>query len=301
MPEFTYHIFGLHFSSPIEFPELDEVKTNIYDVHIRFGDVPDHLSAMISSGILFESGEREFLLKLPKIGKYLVKNGDEIIIDPKPGVSQDEISLFLLGSVMGALLYQRKYLPIHGSAVEVRGKAIIIIGNSSAGKSTLAASLNLAGFPLISDDLSAVGTNDSGNCILLKGIPFIKLWKDTVDTLYPAASFRKVRPQINKFKIPLGNNDNVSQEIIIESIINLTTRNEPDYRLNEINGALKFSMLRDHAYRDQLVKGMGITNHHFQMLTKLANQSKLFHLERPSIPLDIDSLKDFVISEIIAE
>lgn len=300
MPEFTYNIFGLYFSCPLEIPELDEVKTDTCDVHIQFGNVPDHLSEVISSGILFESGEQEFLLKLPQVGKYLVRNGDEVIIDPKPGVSHDEISLFLLGSVMGALLYQRKYLPIHGSAVEVRGKAIIIIGNSSAGKSTLAASLNLAGFPLISDDLSAVSINNSGSCILLKGIPFIKLWKDTVDTLYPAGSFRKVRPQINKFKISLGSN-NVGQEILIESIINLTTRNESDFRLKEINGALKFSMLRDHAYRDQLVKGMGITNHHFQMLTKLANQSKLFHLERPSIPLDIDSLKDYVISEIIGE
>ncbi len=301
MPVFTYYIFGLYINSPLEIPELEEVAANAFDVLVQYGKVPDHLDHIISSGGLFEAGEQEFLLKLPQIGKYLVKNGDQITIDPKQGASQDEILLFLLGSVMGALLYQRGYLPLHGSAVEVNGKALIIIGISAAGKSTLAAALNQAGFPIISDDLSAITLNDSGKCVILKGIPFIKLWKDTVNILYPVGSFCKVRPQINKYKIPLGNIDKVRVEIPIDSIVNLAARNEPSYRMRKISGAEKFSVLRDHAYRDQLIKGMGIMEHHFQMLIKLANQTEVFLLERPSIPMDIHSLRDYVISNIISE
>jgi energy-coupling factor transporter ATP-binding protein EcfA2 len=301
VPVYIYNIFGLYICSPIEFPELEEVNQNDCDVLIEYGNVPDHLDQVISKGVLFEAGEKEFLLKLPHIGKYHVRNGDRITIDPKPGASHDEISLFLMGSVMGALLYQRGYLLLHGSAVEVKGKALVIIGNSAAGKSTLAAALNQAGLPLISDDLSAIALNNSEKCIILKGIPFIKLWKDTVNILYPVASFSKVRPQINKYKIPLGDIDKVSVEIPIDSIITLATRNEPSYKTRKISGAEKFSVLRDHAYRDQFIKGMGMLEHHFQMLIKLANQTEVFLLERPSIPLDIYSLRDYVISNIIGE
>ena len=38
---------------------------------------------------------------------------------------------------MGALLMQRKILPLHGSAIAIDGKAYAFVGDSGAGKSTL--------------------------------------------------------------------------------------------------------------------------------------------------------------------
>ena len=126
MIEYTYNIFGLIIRSQLEIPELISTQSKQAHVTVQFGSTPEHLNEIISSGVLYESTEKEFLLSLPNIGNYLVRNGDEVIIDPKSGASEDEIRLFLLGSVLGALLYQRGYMPLHGSAVEIAGKAALV-------------------------------------------------------------------------------------------------------------------------------------------------------------------------------
>ena len=225
-------------------------------------------------------------------------NGDQVIINPKPEASKDEIRLFLLGSVLGALLYQRGYIPLHGSAVEKGGKAIIILGNSAAGKSTLAASLYLSGYSLISDDLSAISVNKSGLCVILPGIPFFKLWRDSKNLLFPGETFNQVRPQINKYKIPVPEQKLVKQEYEIQTIINLTTKNSPGYRVTPIIGANKISALRNNVFRDQLIEGMGIPELHFKMLSSIANQVQMLNIERPSVPMHTDNLKDFVLKII---
>lgn len=299
MTEFNYNIFGLNFRSPLVIPGLVTNDIGTTDVNIQLGDVPDHLDQVISSGVLFESGPQDFLLKLPNVGKYHVQNGNQITIDPNPGAAESEIRLFLLGSVLGAILFQRGYLPLHGSAIEVDGKALIIIGNSAAGKSTLAASLNQAGFPLISDDLSAISLNNIGKCVIHPGIPFVKLWKDTLDLLFPQAEPEKVRPQLMKYLVPVSDSNMVPGEIILQTIINLTTHNHNEFRTTPITGANKFPVLRDHIYRDQMIKGMGILKAQFVMLSQLANQIQLFQVERPAIPLDVETLTDLVINEII--
>ena len=56
----------------------------------------------------------------------------------------------------GALLMQRKILPLHGSAVAIDGKAYAIVGDSGAGKSTLASAFLNKGYQLLSDDVIAV-------------------------------------------------------------------------------------------------------------------------------------------------
>ena len=293
MIEYTYNIFGLIIRSQLEIPELISIKSKQAHVTVQFGTTPEHLNGNISSGILYEATEKEFLLSLPNIGNYLVRNGDEVIIDPKSGASEDEIRLFLLGSVFGALLYQRGYLPLHGSAVEIAGKAIIILGNSAAGKSTLAASLYLSGYPLISDDLSAISVSESGRCVILPGISFFKLWKDSKNLLFPGKSFKQVRPQIMKYKIPVSQQSSVSKEYEIQTIVNLTTKNSSGYRVTPISGAKKLAVLREHVYRDQLIEGMGMPEFHFKMLSSIASQVQMVHVERPSVPLQIDDLKEF--------
>jgi len=294
--EYSYTIFGLSFRSQLELPEFEITPAEKADISIRFGNTPDHLNNISSSGILYEAGTDAFLLKLPHIGNYLVINGNEIIIHPRPEASSEEIRLFLLGSVLGALLFQRGFLPIHGSSVKIDEKAVIIIGNSAAGKSTLAASLNQDGHSLISDDLSAISMNKSGHCVILPGIPFVKLWQDTQSLLFPNGSFDRVRPQIKKFRVPVHNRPGENEEIEINAIIRLATKNSPGYNIQEIKGAKKMNTLRDHVFRDQLIKGLGMPEYHFRMLSDLSNQISLFHLERPSVPLELERLKEIVIN-----
>ena len=59
-------------------------------------------------------------------------------------------------TVTALVLAWRGCVPVHGSAVEIDGKAVLICGEAGAGKSTLAAGLIALGARLISDDLSVL-------------------------------------------------------------------------------------------------------------------------------------------------
>ena len=176
-------------------------------------------------------------------------------------------------------------------------KAIIIIGNSAAGKSTLATSLAQSGYPLISDDLSAI-TLISGKCAILPGIPIVKLWADSTKALFPDASFKRVRPQINKYSIPSIPRLEIFDELEVGTILNLQTKNSTGYRWKQLYGANKITVLRDHVFRDQLMAGMNKLDHHFKLLSTLAIQSSLINVERPSVPLNIEALQSFVLGKL---
>lgn len=87
---------------------------------------------------------------------FAIQNGDTIQVSPMAGADEAKIRLFLLGTCMGALLMQRKILPLHGSAIAIDGKAYAFVGHSGAGKSTLASAFINKGFQLLSDDVIAV-------------------------------------------------------------------------------------------------------------------------------------------------
>ena len=297
MSGLTYNVFGLNIRSPLEIPDVVPVDAESVDVEIRFGKNPAGLRNVRSSGILYEAAENEFLLKLPRIGSYYVTDGNQVTIEANSGVSDDEVRLFLTGSVFGAILYQRGYLPLHGSAVEAKGYALLTTGSSASGKSTLAAALNREGFPLISDDLSAISVNDSGKCVVFPGLPFFKLWEDTRDPLFGNTSFRRVRPQLKKFIIPADSH--AKRPCQIQKLIWMTTKNSEGFRVHPVQGARKLKLLRENLYRDQMIRGTGLPRHHFTMLSTLANQTEMYHVERPSNPLDIDPLKNLVLKEIL--
>ena len=42
-------------------------------------------------------------------------------------IDEDIIRLYILGTCMGAILMQRKILPLHGSAIAINGKAMRLL------------------------------------------------------------------------------------------------------------------------------------------------------------------------------
>jgi len=72
----------------------------------------------------------------------------------------------LIHLVVLQIMFDEGFLPLHGSAVDCHGQAIILSGEKGAGKSTLALKLHGLGFPLICDDLLYLR---NGNNALLAG------------------------------------------------------------------------------------------------------------------------------------
>ena len=73
--------------------------------------------------------------------------------------------LFVLARL---LLVQDRFL-LHGAAVRRDAPALLVVGESGAGKSSLAYAAHLAGWRVLADDMVAVAAGDGG--LLVQGIP----------------------------------------------------------------------------------------------------------------------------------
>ena len=86
-----------------------------------------------------------------------------------------EIAVLLCSSLLPAVLASRGALVLRASAVLGPTGAILLVGPSMAGKSTAAAALASAGWPVLSDDVVVLRPGAHGP-VLSRGPPWIKLW-----------------------------------------------------------------------------------------------------------------------------
>jgi hypothetical protein len=293
---YYYKVYGLYIGSELELPELSPVQNIKVDVTIGFGEVPEHLPEVRGSGVLFEAALNDFLFKFEGIGRYRVQNGSRIIIQPEREALPSEIRLVLLGSSIGALLHQRGMLAIHGSAITDGKQTMILSGQSGVGKSTLAAGLLELGYSVIADDISVIGQNEKQDYIVESGIPHLKLWKDVLVHLNKADDLSRVRPQLEKYRIPIPVLEEETPSL--SKIVFLSPSNSTNFSYSEILGKDKFHLLRNNTYRLQFIDKMNQTEVHFRNLSQLVNSIQMFHANRPHDPLDIMEFAKYI-SDII--
>ncbi len=292
--KYYYKAFGINIESELPFKELEEGQANP-QVKICFARVPGTLESPLSKGVRFEAKKGLFLLKIDDVANYLVKDGQEILIEKNnPSVAENEIRLFLLGPVMGALLFQRGLLPIHGSAIKKSGKAIIFSGIPGAGKSTLATAYLNRGDSIISDDISVININANNVPMIYPGFPQMKLWADTLQQFGSEQQTRRVlREGIQKFGIPVKNGY-FNQPLPVQKIYILGTCNQPDFIFNTLKGIDKFNALKNNTYRWQFIKGLGKAEEHFSLVSRLAEHVDVARITRP-----IDSFRVKELMELI--
>jgi len=299
MNYYWYRVYGLLVKSEIELTELITDEPSTPDVEIQYGNVPYKLPHFDDSGVLFQVTNNDFLFRMEDVGSFRVQNGTLLTIEPdlSPDFSPDLMKVFLMGSVFGALLHQKGVLVLHASAVSLGDRALVIAGRSSSGKSTLAASLSNKGYPLVTDDLSALHATDSGYFIH-PGIPHIKLWKDVIEKMQLEKDLKRIRPKIEKYRKPSRQSFS-DKPLRVLQIIALESKNSSGIEILNVKGSPKFELLHQNTYRYQFLRGLQKTQSHFQSVSDLSNRIELFKVRRPSSPLLIDELADLVIEKII--
>lgn len=175
---YDYSLFGLHIRSELRLPELLAAENSAQpQVTIRLGKTPD----IPANGPGLFSTHEGLLLVIDRVGRYFIKDGSEIVVEPHPGVPEANTRLFLLGSAMGAILHQRGLLPLHANAVDCGGRAFAFMGPSGSGKSTLAARFNDLGFRIVADDVCVVSFADNGQPQICPGVGRLRLWRDVLE------------------------------------------------------------------------------------------------------------------------
>lgn len=294
-----YQLFGLTLKSELEFIELLPSQNDQPDIEIVMGDVPEELDRMVVKGVLFQAGQNQCLFRIRDVANYLVENGNritvEIINDSEPGL----IRAFLLGAVFGALLYQRGYLLLHGSAINSDKGAVVFCGASGVGKSTLAALMAEQGHQILTDYICAVYLDNDQNPTLLPAYPQLRLWSEALRKF--SISTPEGRKQISerqlKFAVLKKNNFNPDPRLLRKIFI-LGTHNKDEFVLKHLQGMDKVRLLRRHIYLSRLES----INHHkadrFNLLSEITNQTDVIHLARPQTGNRSKEICDLVKQEL---
>ncbi|MEA5598340.1 hypothetical protein [Rivularia sp. UHCC 0363] len=170
----SYNIYELCITSELSFPELSEIE-GTPDVNIRFGKV-NHPIATPPENNKIVVGE------LPEIGKFLIRDGKEIIIEPVTGLDDSLLRTVILGPVLCVLLRQRGLLVLHASCININHKGVAFMGGSGWGKSTLATAFHTQGYDVLTDDVLPIKI-EKNQAVVFPSYPQFKLCPDAATSL----------------------------------------------------------------------------------------------------------------------
>lgn len=279
-----YRVSGLSVASEIALPGMIAgTQERAPQVTIRRGPVPSRLAGASAAGPTWQIAGKQFLLCVPDIARFLLRNGEEIIFAPEAEDNLADVPIFILGTVFGILLHQREQIVLHASAVRVNGKAVLFCGPSGAGKSTLAAALAQRGYSPVTDDFCTISVDRSGSA----GGPLVhpdgrqlKLWTQAISRLDLGERRReRVRRTLEKFYVEPA--EAFTDPLMLSAVYVLREARPPSApgiaKPNVVDAAI---LLRRSAYRPLLVGRLGQKANYFHATTAIANTAGVFYLSR---------------------
>lgn len=296
-----YKAFGLFIRSEIELPELSKISNNetLVDISIEYRDLINYWNVNVSQDYFCFIKDQSVWIHVPDAAIFCIENGNKILVSPLKENQEDKIRLYLLGSCMGALLLQRKVIPLHGSAIVINNRAYGIVGDSGAGKSTLAASFLEKGFTLLSDDIIPITLND-GIPMVTPAYPQQKLWKESLDAFSVSSDqFSAIFDRETKYIVPVPASFEVNQ-MPLEAVFELI-KGEDDIVLRPLTKLEQLRKLYEHTFRSFLIERLNLLEWHFHITSAISNKAKMYQLTRPINRFSAEELSDLILRTVHKE
>jgi hypothetical protein len=133
--------------------------------------------------------------------------GREIWADWPDNYTLEDACTYLVGPVIAFALRLRGAICLHASSVVIGGRAIALMGQPGAGKSTTAAAFTQLGYSILSDDVAVL--DDRGAEFQVQpGYPRVNLWPDSVRALFGSEdALPRITPTWGKRYLPLDRNE----------------------------------------------------------------------------------------------
>ena len=303
MPAFKHRAYGLNFLSDMELIGMKRAEFDHADVVVRLGpvdaDVERHRRGKITRFRAWEASNGHFLLEMENIARYLVIGGDSIIVEKKANARDQDIMAFFTGSALAALLQQRRLFTLHASAIKTSQGAALFLGRSGAGKSTLCYAMQKSGYPMVSDDVSAIDFDGDDAPYILPSFPTTRLWGNALEKFgRPRENNIQLRTELDKYLVPAD--AFCAEPQPISRIFYLTKHNHADISLQKMADADRFQILSRFTFRRKFYPAQGIGQFYFASVLKLVKSVAMVKISRPESPFLLDELVSRVTENLIA-
>jgi hypothetical protein len=275
-----YWVFGLRVRSTLPLHELFLADgAGEADVSIISGEVPEGTDAPAA----LSACNGALVLAIRGVARYRISGGQSITVHSEAGVPERNVRLYLLGSAFGALLHQRRLLPLHANAIEIGGKAIAFMGESGAGKSTLAAAFDQLGHGVIADDVCVVGFDCAGRPFVAPGVPRLRLWGEALDLMGRGTQGLERSyvgdEEFDKFDLPLEPGSAVRAKVRLAALYLLARGHE--FSIEPLAGVEAAEALFANTYRGSFLSAVNGQESHWLSSVRLVRSVPVFRVSRP--------------------
>ena len=178
MMEYFYRIYGLRVQSQIPFSPAQPDAPGEAEVRIVFGRIPDFLREAGRKGYgTWTNGFTSAWFRVRDGTQVYVEGGNQITVELSKEPRMLLVTSLLLSAGMALICLQRGEPFFHGSALDAGGQAILLCGESGAGKSTVAMELLKRKLGFLADDTMRVHPG-AGGMLAEPSYPQQKLCRD---------------------------------------------------------------------------------------------------------------------------
>ncbi len=289
-----------------ELPLIQHDRATPHPVTIRLGNVPNHLPGAVEIDPDCFATPSRYFLRIRGIGRYLVTNGQKVVVDPDRGALPLDVRAYLLGTIFTVLCQQRGLLPLHASAVssnpvDRRHGAAAFLGRSGQGKSSLAAHLARRGFRVLADDVCLVDPTVPNKAMVIPTAPWLKLWRDSLHHLGEQADdLQRVFSEDDKYRFPVA--AGLAPEPI-RKLVFLENTEDPSTipRIEDVSAIEAIPSLMNLTHQAYLSEATGQRQKSFLLCSRVSSQAKAYRLIRPwgltHLKSTLDTLERFLLDD----
>jgi hypothetical protein len=278
---YKYRVYGLVVESEVKFLQLMTADENEEpQVRIYSGNIKDEVDKQL------ETCPKNYDINTTrscfrnKGGYYLIKDGKEIIFEPKEGYTPEKLGSWLLGFSFAMALLQRRTLAIHCSALSYDEGAILISGVPGAGKSSLTRVLLERGYKILADDVAAVEDREDG-IFVHPTFPYQKLCRNEVEKRnLDMSELIYINEDKDKFLVPVKEHfDNNVRPL--KYLIFVIIGNNEEIERRQLTGLNQLFALKENLFLHRLYGPWENAPEIMNMCLKVAAGCKVHMLVRP--------------------
>ena len=261
---------------------------------IRRGAVPQTLSSGVRVDRDTEAAPGLLLFNHPKIGRFLARDGREIVVEPTTRGLGD-LMPFVMSSGFAAICIQRSLVLLHASAVAIKGNAIAFAGPRGAGKSTLLGAFIAAGYTGIADDLSLIEPIAEQPPRIWPVPGYLRLWPNSARAL--GLDERSAGPELSwsaKLQLSLDTKDSDGPWPL--SAICLLADGETDFpSIEPLESTLAGAGLMRQLFRPHYIHPLGQLRGLIPKISRVIASTRVFRISRSALydhlPATIDMVR----------
>uniref|UniRef100_UPI00405628A1 hypothetical protein n=1 Tax=Acetatifactor sp. TaxID=1872090 RepID=UPI00405628A1 len=251
---YKYCVYGLKIVSDIEFAQLVTVQESMPEapeIRIEAVTVPEEIKQITDKK--YEFGDTFSWLSNDTTW-LVVENGERIGYCLTGGGHPTYLQTYILGFGMSMLAMQRGILAIHCSAVADENGAVLIAGESGAGKSTVTTAFLEKGYRLMADDMAFVETEKNSPALAKPAFPFQKLCRNVaLEKGYLLENLIYINEEKDKFLVPYAG-DFKTDAVPVKAFIMLGVVGGDSVVTQEIRGFDRFHVYANNLFLRHLLQ-----------------------------------------------